>query len=206
MGALRNFPLQDLVNKYKPLIAIELGSGYGCGTMELYHYPFNSIFSVEIIKEQADFLSKFFRFDTRIKIFNDTTENFLNNALSQIPINIPILFYNDAHYNGADLQLNDFNFEKDENIRLPLWKELNIIKELRINNGAKSDVIIVDDCSIWDESDRVYDDDHKKKTIWDKLEPRNHRNYLPKFIELFKDTHNSEILTKENGWLIFTPK
>ena len=205
MGALRNFPLKTFLDKTPCQIAIELGSGYGTGIYELLKFPFSNILSVEINKEQTELLNKVFRFDTRIQVINSLTVDALKQILPQIPLNIPIFIFSDAHFPNADFGLSDFDSEKDENIRMPLVKELKLIKDIRTSKGAK-DLIVIDDISLYDESETKYDDDHKKKDIAHKLLPRLHRNYLPTIIADFNGTHNSILSVLEQGFLILEPK
>ena len=205
MGALRNFPLNQLFKNGCPPIAIELGSGYGTGIYELLKFPFNNILSVEINSEQTDLLNKVFRFDTRIRVINSLTVEFLKDIFNRIPTSVPLFIFSDAHFPNADFGLAEFDAEKDENIRMPLVKEMTLIKELRADRGAK-DIILIDDISLYDDSDFKYDDDHKKKDIAKKLLPRLHRNYLPKIIEDFENTHISNIYEQEQGYLLLNPK
>lgn len=205
MGALRNFPLNQLLKNGCPPIAIELGSGYGTGIYELLKFQFVNILSVEINPEQVELLNNVFRFDTRVRVINSLTTNFLKSTLGNIHQSIPLFIFSDAHFPNADFGLADFDSEKDENVRMPLIKEMGLIKELRADRGAK-DIILIDDISLYDDSDRQYDDDHKKKPNAEKLLPKLHRNYLNKIIENFKETHNSQVITLEQGFLLMTPK
>lgn len=202
MGSIRNLNIADLINKYKTSVFLETGSGYGTGIFYALQFPFGTIFSVEIDKEQSDLLNKFFRFDPRVKIFNDSSYNFLNNILPRIPFNIPCFIFLDAHFPGADLGKAQFSDEKNENIRMPLNEELKLIKRMRADNGAK-DVILIDDVMLYDD-DNEYQASHQKKTM--DILPKEHRNHLNKFISLFETTHNPTILRQEQGWLILRPK
>ncbi len=139
-------------------------------------------------------------------MFNSLTVEVLKQVLPRIPINIPVFIFCDAHFPHADFGLKEFDSEQDENIRMPLIEELKLIKELRINNGAK-DVILIDDISLYDESGIYkYDDDHKKKDIAQKLLPRLHRNYFSKIIEDFQETHKYVVFGQEQGYLSLVPK
>lgn len=202
MGAIRNLNLKNWIDKHKPSIFVETGSGYGTGIFTVLPFPFQAILSVEIDPEQTILLNKFFRFDTRVKVFNMLSKDFLNGIIPQIPFNVPVFFFLDSHFPGADMGLREFDAEQDENIRMPLWEEVNIIKNLRPNS---KDLILIDDISLYDDSDRKYNDDHKLKSFASKLLPKQHRNYLPKIIDLFKNTHSSTILENENGYLILEP-
>lgn len=202
MGAIRNLDLNKWIEKYKTRVFFETGSGYGTGIFHSLQYPFQVIFSVEIDKEQSDLLEKFFRFDQRVQIINGLSIDALKNVIPQIPLNIPIFFFLDAHFPYADLGKKGFGDEKDENIRMPLYQELLFIKENRIDKGAK-DFILVDDIMLYDD-DNEYESSSQKLTM--DILPKENRNYLSKFLDLFINSHNSEILTREQGYLILSPK
>lgn len=202
MGAIRNLDLNKWIKEYKTSIFFETGSGYGTGIFHSLQYPFQHILSVEIDEEQSLLLQKFFRFDSRVQIINSLSIDSLKKVLPQIPINMPIFFFLDAHFPYADLGKKGFSDEKDENIRMPLYQELLFIKEQRIDKRAK-DFILVDDIMLYDD-DREYEASSQKLTM--DILPKEHRNYLPKFLELFNNSHNSEILTQEQGYLILSPK
>jgi hypothetical protein len=204
MGAIRNLNLKTWIDKHNPSVFVETGAGYGTGIFTILpYYNFGAILSVEIDREQTDLLNKFFRFDTRVKVFNMLSRDFLNSIIPQISSDTPIFFFLDSHFPQADFGLKEFDDEKDENIRMPLWEEVNIIKRLR---PISKDLILIDDISLFDDSNFKYDDDHKLKSIAHKLLPKLHRNYLHKIINLFDDTHNSEVMKNEQGYLILTPK
>lgn len=202
MGAIKNIDLISLKNKHKTQIFLETGSGYGTGIYEALRSGFNLVLSVEIDKEQTELLQKVFRFDQKVQIFNTLSRDFLTQILPQININIPCLIFLDAHFPGADLNKRSFSDEKDESIRMPLYEELQIVKKLRVDKGAK-DLIIVDDIMLYDD-DNQYEASHQKQTM--DILPREHRNYLSKFISLYQDSHTAKILKSEQGWLILEPK
>lgn len=202
MGAIKNIDLISLKNKHKTQIFLETGSGYGTGIYEALRSGFNLVLSVEIDKEQTELLQKVFRFDQKVQIFNALSRDFLTQILPQINLNIPCLIFLDAHFPGADLNKRSFSDEKDESIRMPLYEELQIVKKLRIDKGAK-DLIIIDDIMLYDD-DNQYEASHQKQTM--DILPREHRNYLSKFISLYQDSHTAKILKSEQGWLILEPK
>lgn len=202
MGAIKNIDLVNLKNKHNTQIFLETGSGYGTGIYEALRCNFNLVLSVEIDKEQTELLQKVFRFEQKVKIFNTLSRDFLSQILPQININTPCLIFLDAHFPGADLNKRSFSDEKDESIRMPLYEELQIVKKLRVDKGAK-DLIIVDDIMLYDD-DNQYEASHQKQTM--DILPREHRNYLNKFLSLYQDSHNPTILKSEQGWLILEPK
>lgn len=202
MGAIKNIDLVNLKNKYNTQIFIETGSGYGTGIYEALRCGFPLILSVEIDKEQTELLQKVFRFDQKVRIFNALSRDFLSQILPQISTDVPCLIFLDAHFPGADLNKRSFSDEKDESIRMPLYEELQIVKKLRVDKGAK-DLIIIDDIMLYDD-DNQYEASHQKLTM--DILPREHRNYLNKFISLYKDSHTPTVLKSEQGWLILEPK
>ena len=85
---------------------------------------------------------------------------------------------------------------------MPLLHELDIIIDERINKGCM-DIIIIDDIMLYDDT-QEYEASHQKLTM--DILPKNDRNCLDKILLKFKETHDATILTKEQGWLIFTPQ
>lgn len=205
MGALKNLDILPVINRYNTRVFIELGAGYGTGIYHALSLPVSNVLSVEIDAEQADLLQRFFRYDQRVQIFPGLTRDFLDRILPQIPVTVPCFIFCDSHYPSADFGKRAFDAEKDENIRMPLVQELELILKHRVSKGAK-DVILIDDISLYDGSERIYVADHKKSERAKELAPILHQNYLPKFIEWLAPTHDHNIITQEQGWLIFTPR
>ncbi len=205
MGNIRNLDLKELINKYKPQVYLDLGAGYGTSIYWSLQFPFNNILSVEINKEQTDLLNRFFRFDTRVKVYNCLTVDFLRQVLPQIPIEIPLFILLDAHFENADLGEAEFDFQKNEDIKLPLIKELEIIKELRADKGGR-DLLLADDISLYDDSDFRYEDDHKKRNIAAKILPKKDKGKLPFVANFLNETHTSQILPNEQGYVLYLPK
>lgn len=204
MGAIYNFDLNNWINKYNLSAYIETGAGYGTSIFNAIKYKFNIILSVEIDKEQTDLLNKFFRFDPRVRVFNTTSIDYLNNVLAQIPKNVNCFIFLDAHFPKADLGKADFLDEKNEEIRMPLMSELKTIKELRTKYGCK-DLILVDDISLYDSNGKFkYEYKHENPSTL----PRDEwmKNSIDKIIDMFNETHHHSILENQNGWLLLEPK
>lgn len=201
MGALKNLrSLPELAKNAS--IAIETGSGYGTGIYELSRLPFSLILSVEIEKDQADLLAYFFRFDQRIRVYNSDSFQFLNAVLSKVHPTTQILFFLDSHFPGADLGKKGFTDETNEDIRLPLYEELKLIKDLRPNS---KDIIICDDISLYDLPERqgLYEGSVVKNRP--ELAPKYKQDWIDVFQGMFSKTHASQINYQEQGYLIFTP-
>lgn len=204
MGAIYNFDLNNWINKYNLSAYIETGAGYGTSIFNAIKYKFNIILSVEIDKEQTDFLNKFFRFDPRVRVFNTTSIDYLTNVLAQIPKNVNCFIFLDAHFPKADLGKADFLDEKNEEIRMPLMSELKTIKELRTKYGCK-DLILVDDISLYDSNGKFkYEYKHENPSTL----PRDEwmKNSIDKITDMFNETHHHSILENQNGWLLLEPK
>jgi len=205
MGAIKNLDILPAITKHNTRVFIELGAGYGTGIYHVLSLPVQAVLSVEIDAEQADLLKRFFRYDNRVQVFPGLTRDFLDNVLPQIPLTTPCFIFCDSHYPSADFGKKGFKDEKDENIRMPLVQELELIIKHRVSKGAK-DVILIDDISLYDESSRMYAYDHKKSERAKELAPLLHQNYLPKFIEWLAPTHTHQIYPQEQGWIMFSPK
>lgn len=198
MGVLRSFDLKQFINYFGCETLFETGTGTGTGLEYGRGFEFNKIYSVEIIKAQCEKMSKKFSFDNRIEIINSSSLEAFKKYLPKIETNI--LFFLDAHFPGADLGLSKHGDEKDEDLRLPLFTELTYIKENRRNN---KDVIIIDDIMLYDDNNN-YEEDNWKREL--DIAPRNHKNYLSKFIHIFADSHNYQHFLTHSGYLLFTPK
>ena len=111
-----------------------------------------------------------------------------------------ICFWLDAHYPESDVLNVPFDSCQDEDIRLPLWEELNLIKNLRPNN---KDVILMDDVMLFTENE-IFPDNHLKIAF--PIKPKKHINYLDKITSLFSETHDNKIVKKDSGYLSITPK
>jgi len=204
MGAIYHFDLEEWIKKYDLSAYIETGAGYGTSIFNALKYKFELILSVEIDKEQTELLNHFFRFDSRVKIFNTSSKEYLKNILPQIPINKNCFIFLDAHFPKADLGKATFLEEQNEDIRMPLISELNIIKEIRVKNGCK-DLILIDDISLYDQNGK-YSYEHKHQNP--NTLPRDDwmKNGIEKIIETLKQSHNFSINPNQNGWLLFEPK
>lgn len=208
MSALRDLNILPYIHKNNTKIYLETGLGFGTGIIRAMQpeFGFQLLISVEINPDLVELESKFFRFDTRIHLINDNSVDGLKGVLPQLNPAIPIFFFLDAHFQNSDVipvggkQVSHSTGEED--IRLPLWNELKLIKELRTNRGCR-DVIVCDDIFLYDRQDR-YDD--KVARLGEGAVPDYQRDYLPKFIELYKDTHNSILITSAQGFLVLEPK
>ena len=200
MGSLKFFNLQELKDRYHLDIFLECGLGWGDGIKYAQTFDFEKIYSIEIsqdvINNSKDELCK----DKRVEVLCANSVDGIREVLKSIPTNKNILWWTDSHFPSADLGFAAFDAEKNEEVRLPLWNELNLIKELRPNN---KDVILLDDCMIFSQTE-VFPDEHLKKTH--AINTEIYANHLDKIRNLFSETHNSELFYKDSGYLIISPK
>jgi hypothetical protein len=106
------------------------------------------------------------------------------------------LFWLDAHFPGADAGMARYDAAMDEDIRLPLEKELTIIHECRKNCN---DLLIIDDMRVYE--DGPYENGNSPV---DTL-PRNDRN-LDFINRLFGRTHISMKTYRNEGYILLFPK
>jgi len=200
MGSLTFWNLDQLKSKHNLDIFVETGLGWGDGLQYAARSNFQELYSIELIKEVIDTYLPKYPVDSRIKIINSSSSQGLKYLLPLIPKDKNICFWVDAHFPASDVFGIPFDSCADESLRLPLWEELNLIKELRPNN---KDVILMDDAMIFSET-KVFPDNHLKEAF--AIKPREHINYLDKIINLFEETHDSLLTVKDSGYISFTPK
>jgi len=201
MGSLRFFDLKSIKEKFGTKTFFETGAGKGTGIEYASTVNFENIYSVEIIKSQSDYLADIFKADPRIKLINDTSERGLIDYFRKNPENT--LFFLDAHFPGADLGLAKFGDEKDEDIRLPLVQELEIIRDLRAAKGFK-DVILLDDLMLYDE-DNIYPDSHLK--LEHDIKPKGkYINAYMRILTTLIDTHDYQVFNKFSGYVVIYPR
>lgn len=208
MSALRDIQTLPWIHTYGTKIFFETGTGLGSGLMRMIQpeYGFNLLLSVEIDKELAAHSQKTFSFDTRVQIFNSTGIEALTNVLPRLPLHIPIFFWIDSHFSNSDYNLGDKPLVPHDTdapeIRLPAYKEMELIKTLRTDRGAK-DFILLDDAMLYDELDR-YEDNVAR--LGPNAVPPEYRKLLPRIIDLFKDSHSPQVITLSQGFLALRPK
>lgn len=209
MSALRDIQIIQWIHDYGTKIFFETGTGLGSGLMRAIQpeYGFKLFISCDIDKELATHSQKTFSFDPRVKIFNDEGPNVLKSILPQLPLNIPIFYWLDSHFANADYNLGDKPLVTHENsgdpdVRLPALNELKIIKQLRIDKGAR-DFILLDDAMLYDEQDR-YEDNVAR--LGPNAVPLEYRKILNKSIDLYKDTHKPQVINISQGFLALHPK
>lgn len=192
MSSLSNIDIKILLEKFPCPVFFETGGHMGNGIRHACTFPFERIISVEINTEQAAKLSQQFYSDKRVKIYAAASADCLESVLPKIDENI--LFWNDAHYPSADLGLAGYDSEKNEDVRLPLEVELQIIKRYRKNY---KDVILIDD--LW-----IYRD--YEKLTRQELKPRKAFSSKEFYKDIFADTHDCQVIESCEIYAILTPK
>lgn len=193
MGNLASLKLENYISRYGTKVFFETGTHEGNGLKVAQQYDFEEIYSVEIVKSQAEKMQLFFKPDKRIKILWETSLNAFKQLLPTIEGSI--LFWLDAHFPGADLGLAPYNANMPNAIRLPLEEELKVIKGLR---QGKKDVILIDDLWIYRNNGR--------NLQRQELKPFESFSSDKFFCEILADTHNAEIIEQDEIYCILTPK
>jgi len=208
MGALKDLPIGPWIHQYNTKIYLETGLGLATGIMRAMQceFGFKYLFSIELDKDLVDHSTKTFKFDNRIQLLNMKSIDGLQMLLPQIPLQMPIFAFLDAHFMASDYHINDRPLNKhsdgEVSIRLPLWEELQLWKRLRTDNGAR-DLIVCDDVFLYSRDDHFEDNVDR---LGKDAVPDEFRDYLPKFIDLFKDTHKAKIIYEAQGTLVLFPK
>ena len=193
MGRLDVNNLKILKEVYNAPIFFETGTAYGEGVKHALTFDFKRIISIEIMEPQFKILQEMFKNVSNLELICDSSTNAIKRLLPTISENI--IFWLDAHYPNADLIQNNIGakiqayMDGDDNIRLPLDIELNLIKELRPNN---KDVILIDDLNI-------YNNNISPEAYW--LKPKKDFKQLF-YVEIFKDTHHFVPLSNVQGMLL----
>lgn len=208
MGALKDLNILPYIHKHKTKIFMETGLGFGTGVMRAMspEFGFEAIVSIELDKEIVQHLSKTFRFDNRIRLFNEESSAGLKRILPAFKSGYPIFFFLDAHFLRSDVVplTGPMTSHSDGyvDIRLPVWEEMKVIKELRIDKGEK-DVIVIDDIMLYDNRD-IYDD--RVSRLEPGSCPDEQRKYLDKILDLTSASHKSKLIKEAQGTLILEPK
>ncbi len=141
MGSLKKFNdnclnLSELQNKYKFEVLVETGCFKGDSIdFALKNLNLKHIFSCDIDEEYAKFCQEKYVLESKVFIYNKSSEDFLKSILPVLEDEACILFWLDAHF------FRTF-FPNYNDIDYPLETELEIIFEFRKN---KKDVVLIDD-------------------------------------------------------------
>lgn len=204
MGSITYFDLNNYINDYKCDIYVETGTGIADCLGHAIKYPFSKFYSVELDEELAN--------DAKIKIpqknveiINDYSTNMLRNIVPNLPKEVSILFFLDAHFPGADFHKITYeeSIKKYKEESLPLEKEVEVL----INNrDLSNDVVIIDDWFLYQpelkyEAHNTVNWAHKP--LQDELGLTTDGGSI---IKKFEHTHNYTVDPRHQGYLILTPK
>jgi hypothetical protein len=194
MGFINQFNVDRIIRDYQINYFFETGTWKGDAVAYALQFPFEKIISAEIIPEIADKAKWRFQKESRVKIIEASSPDALYAELP--PLNGNCLFWLDAHFPGADAGMRRYDAINDEDIRLPLEKELTIIHQLRKNY---QDVLIIDDLRVYEEG--PYENGNAPSDTLPK------KNREPDFISRFYGkTHITMKTYRNEGYLLLFPK
>jgi hypothetical protein len=194
MGRLKRFNLNKLAGLTGASYFFETGTWKGDGLAYAGKQQFKKIFSSEIIPSIAETATRRFENDSRITIINDSSVNSLKQCINQLDGNC--IFWLDAHFPGAEERLKGYNETSDEEVKLPLEKELEVIAS-RKNKYA--DIILVDDLRIYETGPFA------SGNLPDNVLPPEVRT-IDFAYRFFNDTHDIHKSFEDEGYLYLIPK
>ena len=195
MGDLQQHNLQSFIQDYNCKQFVETGTGKGTGLSYACSFPFESLYSIEIVPELYEHCVQVFKSDERVSLIHDNSLDGLRTILSSLSDD-PTFFWLDAHFPGADFHFNDYDHMKDEkHLHMPLVDEIKLIHSSRPNCA---DVYIIDDL-------HLYEDGPFEIHMPEFIEKYGNKDITPA-TDLLKDTHVFIRDRRHQGFLIFIPK
>jgi hypothetical protein len=193
MGNIRKFDLGRIVKDFKVRNFVETGTFHGDAVEYALTFPFQTIWSVEIIPGLAEECRKRFIESENVTIVCGDSVSALKEYIPRVKGNS--VYWLDAHFPGADAGLTSYESD-DETLRLPLSLELQTIAEAR---DTSKDVFILDDL-------RIYEDgNYEKGSVPEDAAPSGPRN-IDFVEELFGRTHKIIRSYSDEGYLILFPQ
>lgn len=194
MGSLARFDLSRIREEFDTPNLFETGTFLGEGISYALQVPFDRIISVEIIEEIAAKARLRFRQEEKVEIIHADSISAMEDQLPLLTGNT--VFWLDAHYPGADAGLADYENDDNETLRLPLSKELEVIRKYR---GEYQDVLLLDDLRIYE--DRPF----QNGTVPTNALPRGIRS-IDFVYRYFSDTHYIFKSFLDEGYILLFPK
>ena len=208
MGALTAFDLNNFINLYQTKIYFETGTGEAVSLSHAIKYKFDKYYTVDIDTDLINAAKS--KLSTNpaasdITFIDSTSNAAIDNIVPMLDPNVPVLWFLDAHFPGADFHKITYeqsirHFGKDA---FPLESEITKIASLR---DCSRDVFVIDDFVLYESGDY---DSIREGMVWQ-------YNWLQKELDLetnskfIYDTFNTtHIFTKDlrhQGYLIITPK
>ncbi len=198
MGVLDQFNLKDLIENYGCRNFVETGTGIGISLHYAATFPFAILHTCECEPDLAKAVQSLFQDDPRIHIHTKTSEDMLQSILPSLPPDQSTIFWLDAHFPGADYTKRGYTDERNEDLRLPLERELQLISTHRPN---ANDVIIIDDLRIYEEGS--FGSGPCPAEHCGLPPERRNVNFVSQF---FDGTHNIKRFYENEGYLLLTPK
>lgn len=197
MGSLHRFDIDRIIERFGCRIVFETGTGRGNSLERCTRSSFSKIISCEIYEPLQKSISQMLSNDPRVEVLYKSSEQALLSELPKIPASTPILFWLDAHCPGIYASSGPLD-EPNEEIRLPLERELQIIRDLRPEGH---DLIIVDDLRIYEQGP------FERGNSDSKFQPRNGQSNGLSFLEnLFSATHFIKRVYFDEGYVLLTPR
>ena len=190
--------LKEVVETFNIKNFVETGTGMGdslSSIIELNVEDMN-IYTIEVIDEIYNILIEKFGNIKNVDLIKGYTHVEMPKILQKLSSS-PTLFWNDAHFPGADYRINGATYgsEPDRIKRIPLETELRIVKES--GRDISKDVFVLDDL-------RIYKDGPYQNGSWDMREICGDNN-IDFVHDLFKDTHSIIESYLCEGFLILFP-
>jgi hypothetical protein len=194
MGSINRFNLNKIIKEFNASYFFETGTGLGEGVAHAVKSPFKKIISTEIVPQLAKKASKKFISFENVNILESNSIKALTEELPKLDHNC--VFWLDAHFPGADAGLTEYDATGDESIRLPLEREINLIKKIRI---GFDDVFIIDDLRIYENG--LYQHGNAPADT----RPRYNRN-IDFIYQQFSQSHLITKLYLDEGYLLLFPR
>jgi hypothetical protein len=167
MGQLTRFDLNPLVDSFQLKNYVETGTGLGVSLCyAILNKSLVDFYSIEIDTGLANSealiksINEVKTSNQNVTIINSNSLQALRSLLQNSVDDKPTLFFLDAHFPGADFFDTTYADSIDNSSinGLPLLLELAEISISR--NGAKNDLIIIDDLFLFDSGEFAFDREH----------------------------------------------
>lgn len=202
MGSIRTFDISQIRDRTGIETFIETGTLWGAGVDYALESGFKKIISIEINTQLADKAKEKYSNEPKVTIIEGSSPVVLRDILPSI--NAPVLFWLDAHFPGADANLDAYKAELDASDNVPLEIELSIIKD----RDCK-DIIICDDLWLYEDvpqSKWGKFNDHCKTYGHNITREQLVKDGMPAIFEsMFCRTHTMTRDFNDQGFLIFKP-
>lgn len=188
-----------LIKRFEIKNFVETGTGIG-DSVEYILYSNDSnlnIYTIELMDELYQKLVAKLGAFSNLRLINGYSNIEISKVLKEMSAE-PCLFWHDAHFPGADFQINGMGYgsEKNNDIRTPLQSEL--IEIINSERDISKDILIIDDL-------RIYKDGPYEGGNWDEREKYgcNGNDFV---YDLFEKTHHVYESYKQQGFLTLFPK